>query len=35
MEQSGLDERVVLYGMTADGEIVPIMVNSDGEIQSA
>jgi hypothetical protein len=32
MEQAELDERVLLYGMTATGEIVPITVNSDGEI---
>jgi hypothetical protein len=30
--ESGLDERVVLCGQTATGEIVPITVDSDGEI---
>jgi hypothetical protein len=31
-EESGLDERVLLYGKTATGEIVPIAVTIDGEI---
>ena len=30
--QAELDERVLLYGMTATGDIVPITVDSDGEI---
>jgi hypothetical protein len=30
--ESGLDERVVLCGQTDTGEIVPIAINTDGEI---
>jgi len=30
--QSGLDERVLLYGMTSTGEIVPLQIDNSGQI---
>jgi hypothetical protein len=31
--ESGLDERVLLYGQTTTGDIVPIAVDSNGQVE--
>jgi hypothetical protein len=32
--QSELDERILIYGMTTTGEIIPIAVDADGKIET-